>query len=329
MKKIFIASLLILTCMKAHALTGPFVQITTSTLQPGTTRGFYVSSGTIINSNFVVGRTTGSFILDGATVSWNQAISSGTRVDRTTTTYNGFNNYAGSSTFYVGYIYNATINQSTFSTLVSTTQITMKSPTGNQQPIFVIRDSAGSLQWTGQYSDADGSLKLLPATASNPYRVGSVFETNATSTTISSTAHIKGTTTNDNALVTEYGAYASTYAVATISVNNTYVNIASTQIAAGDWDCTGVSNVEAGATITRYLEAVSLFSGNTTTDQSNADNVLDGDINGSVGGNLGNVTIAAWRVSINTPTTVYLKGRVSFSVGTPLMDGRLSCRKVR
>lgn len=33
----------------AHALTGPFVQITTSTLQPGTTRGFWVSSGTATN----------------------------------------------------------------------------------------------------------------------------------------------------------------------------------------------------------------------------------------------------------------------------------------
>lgn len=124
MKKIITFLGTLLVAGFAHALTGPFVQITTGTLQPNTTNGFYVSSGTILNANPVNLKSTGTWTIGGGT--WNitgstwaftqskvsgtiaidnstrtfvGGVFNGVRTDNSSTTYTGSNTVVGPTTF--------------------------------------------------------------------------------------------------------------------------------------------------------------------------------------------------------------------------------------
>ncbi len=147
---------------------------------------------------------------------------------------------------------------------------------------------------------------------------------------VSSTGvRVKGTIVAANANAGDYGEYISSQAIATVASNNTYVNIAQVNITAGDWSCNGGAISEAGTTVTRIITSISLFSGNTTTDQVAGVNSFDGDINAAVGGNVGNVSISPWRVLTATSATVYIKTRASYAASAPLLDGYVACRRTR
>jgi len=142
---------------------------------------------------------------------------------------------------------------------------------------------------------------------------------------------VTGTNTNDNAAAGVVGQYiSSTVALgAAISATNlTFVNITSISLPAGDWDVTGqpIYSANSGTGLGRFSGAVSAFSGNTTTDHIVGDNELH---SLEVSTQDVPVTIAAWRVSLASTTTIYLKGNATFSGGTVQLYGRISARRVR
>lgn len=142
----------------------------------------------------------------------------------------------------------------------------------------------------------------------------------------------KGTATNDNAAASYIGEQvrailleASRISAAT---TNQFGDITSISLTAGDWDVTGIAAFALnGATATEAVGAVSVNTANTTTDHVPADNQV-----GCVAPTatlVSSATISAYRLSLSATTTVYLKGRMTYSAGTPQIYGRISARRVR
>ncbi len=152
----------------------------------------------------------------------------------------------------------------------------------------------------------------------------------ATSPTIT-TPGIVGVTNAGNATagnVGEYNSSATGGAAVSAGTSGQFGNITSISLTAGDWDVSGTFiPIINGAVITSGTWDVNLsaFSGNTTTDLVVGDNYLT--ISHLT--NVGSMSIPAWRVNVSSTTTIYLKGRVSYSSGTPQWYGRISARRVR
>lgn len=101
LKYLLIGAVILFAPKVSQALTGPFVQITTNTLQPGTTNGFYVSKGRAIdlyastftiNGNVIKANsvTTSTFTIPAVGLDANFLMSQGTaQVDGSTTTHSG------------------------------------------------------------------------------------------------------------------------------------------------------------------------------------------------------------------------------------------------
>ncbi len=96
MKKIkwlFLLAALLTPGVKASAFVPiRYVQISTGTLQPGTTAGFFVSSGTA-NS------LTTTDLKIGSSIGYNGAVSSGTFTDKSTSTWNGVYTFNGTAAY--------------------------------------------------------------------------------------------------------------------------------------------------------------------------------------------------------------------------------------
>jgi hypothetical protein len=181
---------------------------------------------------------------------------------------------------------------------------------------------------TGTWSRGDITFNTAPANPGNVGWVCTAAGTPGTWVTFGSVGNqILGTTTNDNAASGYVGEYIRGASAAAGMSNGTYVNITSIALTAGDWSVTGIIQADATSVVTRFLGAVSAFSGNTTTDHTGGDNVMDG-FNPTAGSN-GSIGISAWRVSIASPTTIYLKARLSFGSGSPTATGRISAIRVR
>lgn len=123
-------------------------------------------------------------------------------------------------------------------------------------------------------------------------------------------------------------SYIAPGAAVAAAATNTFGNITTISLTAGDWDVTGIA-VAAGAPVAsnQTLGAVSLFSGNTTTDHQDGDNVIHAaPANGNVAAMC---VIPNWRVLITATTTVYLKLRTNYSASAPTLYGRISARRVR
>ena len=114
-----------------------------------------------------------------------------------------------------------------------------------------------------------------------------------------------------------------------IATTNTYQNLASISLTAGDWDVSGHALfLLNGATMTTFCAAaVSIHSDTTTTDHQSGDNVAitfppDATANPTV-------AIPAYRINVSSTTTVYLKVLANFSAGNPQARGRISARRAR
>ncbi len=140
-----------------------------------------------------------------------------------------------------------------------------------------------------------------------------------------------GTTTNDSASAGFIGEYiesvVSTFGNCTTSTQ--FGNITSISLTGGDWDITGqVKFTLNGATANAdFIGAVSINSGNTTTDHVSGSNTQDS-LPPTATNNNG-VTISSYRLSLSGATTVYLKGRAGYSAGTPQMLGTIRARRLR
>ena len=145
---------------------------------------------------------------------------------------------------------------------------------------------------------------------------------------------ISGTNTNDSAAASFVGeeVRSSVVIAANVSSSAVYQDFTSISLTAGDWDVTGQLKIAGnGATWTAYAMAVSINSGNTATDHVTGDNAwTQTTAAASYNNETFGLTIAQYRLSLSGTTTVYLKGRVTFSAGTPqLIAGRISARRRR
>ncbi len=143
---------------------------------------------------------------------------------------------------------------------------------------------------------------------------------------------LPGTPTNDSAPAGAVGEYVSSY-VTNVSAGTSgqFFNVTTISLTAGDWDVSGcLSLTQNGATIADSLWSIylSLYSGNTTTDQQTGDNYIN-QYWTSTFGNQVSAVCPAWRVSLSTTQNVYLKSGLNYSLGTPKLEGRLSARRVR
>lgn len=78
------------------------VTIGTGALQPGTTAGFNVSSGTIQNLSNVNQKSSGTYTVTGGTFAFTNAVTTGTMVNHSTATYYGKNDFRGAFTISTG-----------------------------------------------------------------------------------------------------------------------------------------------------------------------------------------------------------------------------------
>ena len=141
---------------------------------------------------------------------------------------------------------------------------------------------------------------------------------------------VSGTQTNDSAQAGRIGEYISSV-VTTATDHATageFKDVTSVSLTVGDWDVSGaILGSLNGATATALYGVLSLFSGNTTTDHVFGDNSFMVIAPGATYHST--VVIPAWRVSIASTTTVYLKTRADYSAGTPQYVGRIVARRVR
>lgn len=147
-----------------------------------------------------------------------------------------------------------------------------------------------------------------------------------------SSVMIRGTTTNNSPTPGFVGEWIKSTLIRTSAVsltNAVFVDITTIALTAGDWDVTGIGGQEAnGSTPSGFQVAVSEFSGNTMTDHIMGDNVVASPAAGNAVED-GTLVISAWRVSLSSPATIYLKMRIDSGGGPPLGYGRISARRMR
>lgn len=138
---------------------------------------------------------------------------------------------------------------------------------------------------------------------------------------------IAGVTDGSAATAGNVGEYmSSTGSAVAAAATGVFVNICSASFTAGDWDISGIVALTTSTGTGPNNLALSAFSANTTTDHVVGDNVgyLPAVAAFTVGG-----AVPAWRVSISSTTTIYLKGLVTYAAGSPTWYGRISGRRVR
>lgn len=174
-----------------------------------------------------------------------------------------------------------------------------------------------SIAWKDLYLDGD-------------VKVGSTTAIDLASTAAVS---IRGTNTNDSAATGFVGEYVSSAVATGSAVSSTgttqWFDVTSISLTAGDWDISCViAGKDNGATISAWTGGIGTATGNNGAGLVQGDNRLNMSIPNSTEGDIG-LSIPAWRVSITSTTTYYLKALFIFSAGTPQSYGRISARRVR
>lgn len=178
----------------------------------------------------------------------------------------------------------------------------------------------------------DGS-KLVSASASVPGVVTTGTQTMAGVKTFSTQLIGAGTATNDSAasgIIGERISSSVTTFTNMTGATGAWGNLTSMSLTAGDWDVTGIieqfSNTGVG--ITANSLAISVNSGGTITDQVQGDNqssfARPDSISGQCSGN-----VPVYRLSLASPTTVFLKANTTYASGNPQYKCRLSARRMR
>lgn len=141
---------------------------------------------------------------------------------------------------------------------------------------------------------------------------------------------ITGTNTNNSAAAGKVGEYiSSVVGITALPATDTYGDLASISLTAGDWDMSanGVSDGNAAGGYTRSDLGVSTTSGNSTTGLVMGDTLM---ASNSPPANHCQLCLSGIRISLASTTTVYLKMRATFTSGSPTFRGaRLSARRIR
>jgi hypothetical protein len=142
-----------------------------------------------------------------------------------------------------------------------------------------------------------------------------------------------GTTTNDSAAAGLVGQYIESIATDTVAVTSTnYGDLTSISLTAGDWDVSAVVYWDnTGATWTLAQFGISTTSGNSGTGLVAGQNFISNQwASSATTPTILTGSIAPYRMSLASTTTVYLKYRSTYSAGgPPHSQGRLSARRVR
>jgi len=140
---------------------------------------------------------------------------------------------------------------------------------------------------------------------------------------------LRGTRTNDDAGAGIIGQYISSATVAaSVATSGQFGNAGQLSLTAGDWDVDAVCELAAnGATVTQAQMAISVNTGNTTTDHVSGDNQISLIIPIATNGAAG--AISNYRKSLSGTTTVFVKAKATYTVATPTRACRISARRVR
>lgn len=195
--------------------------------------------------------------------------------------------------------------------------------------------TSGSLTLGGTLSGT-ASLNINGTVGATTATTGAFTTITASSTiTPSSTAGIVGTTTNNNANAGSVGEYVSSYisTYANYPATGVVGDATSISLTAGDWDISYTIFCTNGGTA-NWSEAISWIgtaSGNNTTNLLGGDNACDTAFARSIVSMPGfNQSIPAWRASIASTTTYYMKVYADYNLGAaPLYKCRISARRVR
>lgn len=150
-------------------------------------------------------------------------------------------------------------------------------------------------------------------------------------TTAWDTFVMKGTTTNDDATAGNVGEYISStiaFGSAVTLTNNTWADITSISLTAGDWDVS-FNAAFFGSTTGTFCDAgIGTASGTTTTGITFGDTALELQTTPTAAAGV-EFAMSGVRKSLSGTTTIYFKARSGFTVGTQTVWGRISARRIR
>ena len=136
----------------------------------------------------------------------------------------------------------------------------------------------------------------------------------------------KGVTDGSDACVGCVGEVISTTSIAAFPISDTvFTDVISTTLSPGDWDVTGIYYQNGTAGSIGLVMAISLYSGNTTTDHVDGINIISAYC--ASGSSIGN-SIPSYRILLTSPTTVYLKAKSTGASNTN-RGSKLSARRAR
>lgn len=141
---------------------------------------------------------------------------------------------------------------------------------------------------------------------------------------------VLGVATNTAASAGYKGEYVESVAgPINFTATGGFKDLTSISLTAGDWDVTLVaqSNNNAAVAVTSYQFGISTTTGNSSTGLVFGSNYIQ--LPGSSSTQDVSGSIASYRMSLSTTTTVYGKMLCTWSTGTPQAYGRLSARRIR
>ncbi len=205
---------------------------------------------------------------------------------------------------------------------------------------FVVSEATGTtIQFTtgtiGSFTATSGTFSVVAITSGTISQfsfsgaTGTTLNVNRISTqSTSSGVAIRGTGTNDLAIIGDVGESSSTALAAARNVAPTtqFTSLSTVTLTAGDWILSGMCYFS-GAAGTQVACAISANANNTTTDHVVGQNAAFGPP--SVATYDTSIAIPPWRISINTATAYYIKSRTDFASGTPTTRGSMLAIRIR
>lgn len=145
------------------------------------------------------------------------------------------------------------------------------------------------------------------------------------------TTILAGVTDASSAAAGKVGEYLESIGGSVSLTSNTWADATSLSITAGDWDITGIVQIDPNtATTNSFAIGVSTTSGNSATGLTASSNRIDFQYAAQAVNQSPGLQIHNYRVTISSTTTHYLKYIVSFATGTcSITSSRLSARRRR
>jgi hypothetical protein len=141
---------------------------------------------------------------------------------------------------------------------------------------------------------------------------------------------IVGTNTNNSAASGQVGEYVESVVTTftNFPTSLAYGDLTSISLTAGDWDVTACYDSQNNSAVVTYVEiGISTTTGNSTTGLQFGSNRFED--SGPIAASDRSMMVPAFRVSLASTTTVYLKFMSSYTTATPQARGRISARRMR